>query len=332
MSPEQPFQPRGVLANAHVQSLMTSGPWRRRVVQRRAQRFLRHTQPEVWAANDGTRLLGYRNAPAAQTTSSAPLVILIHGWEGSADSNYLLSAATALDEAGAATFRLNLRDHGESHHLNLGLFHSCLLLEVCDVVGQLAADWRQRHPGASVYLVGFSLGGNFTLRVARDAAQAGVALDHAMAISPVIRPKHVMHALETGPAVYHRYFVNKWRRSLRIKQRLFPHDYDFSEWFQLPRLNQQTAWLIERYTDFACLDDYLEGYSVAGDSLQHLATPTTILTAADDPIIPIRDFETLNASDALALDVQDRGGHCGFISDWSMHSWAERWLIRRLGG
>ncbi|MDR9389913.1 MAG: alpha/beta fold hydrolase [Wenzhouxiangella sp.] len=332
MSLDHTFQPRGVIANTHVQSLMTSGPWRRRVVQRRAKRFLTDTQAEVWAASDGTRLLGYRNEPAQAVASPPPLVILIHGWEGSADSNYLLSAATALDEAGWATFRLNLRDHGESHHLNLGLFHSCLLFEVLDVIGQLAADWRERHPGAQVSLAGFSLGGNFTLRVARDAAQVGLKLDHAMAISPVIRPKHVMHALETGPSIYHRYFVNKWRRSLRTKQALFPRDYDFSEWLQLSRLNQQTAWLIDRYTDYPSVEDYLEGYSVARDNLSNLATPTTILTAADDPIIPIEDFETLEASDALALNVQDKGGHCGFIENWSMDSWAERWLIRGLGG
>ena len=324
------FQPRGLLTNTHVQSLMTSGPWRRHKVQQRAQAYLDNTQAEVWAANDGTRLLGYRNKPTQAQSSPTPLVILIHGWEGSADSNYLLSAANTLDQAGWATFRLNLRDHGESHHLNLGLFHSCLLFEVLDVIAQLAADWRASHPGAKVYLAGFSLGGNFTLRVARDAAKVDLKLDRAMAISPVIRPKHVMQALESGPAIYHRYFVNKWRRSLRQKQHLFPHDYDFSEWFKLARLNQQTAWLIDRYTEYPSLEDYLEGYSVAGDDLKDLATPTTILTAADDPIIPISDFETLEASDALSLDVQDRGGHCGFIESWSMTSWAERWLISKM--
>jgi len=331
MSPKTDFDPQGLIGNPHVQSLMTSGRIRRWRVGVKAKTFLSRTQAEVWRADDGTRLLGYRNEPEGLLADAAkPLVILIHGWEGSANSNYLLSAAHALDKAGLATFRLNLRDHGESHHLNVGLFHSARLFEVMDVVAKLSADWRARHGSdVPVYLVGFSLGGNFTLRVARRAAEVGLALTEAIAISPVIRPIHVMDALEYGHFVYHQYFVTKWRKSLRIKQALFPNDYDFKEWFGLKRLGQQTEWLIGHYTDYPNVTDYLEAYSVAGDYLADLQTPTTILTAKDDPIIPIADFESLPSPNALTVSIHPKGGHCGFIENWQMDSWVERWLIQR---
>ena len=334
MLPEQAFQPQGLIANAHVQSLLTSSPWRKRVVSQRARGYLERSQPEVWRADDGTRLLGYRNRPVTGQASGSgqgqALVILIHGWEGSANSNYLLSAADTLDRAGLATFRLNLRDHGESHHLNVGLFHSCLLFEVLDVVGKIAADWRATHGDVPIYLVGFSLGGNFTLRIARRAAEVDLHLTHAIAISPVIRPIHVMDALENGPFVYHQYFVRKWRRSLKTKQALFPNEYDFAPWFEYKRLSQQTEWLIGHYTDFPSVRDYLEGYSVAGDYLAGMETPTTILTSEDDPIIPASDFAQLPLSDRLQLSIQKKGGHCGFIESWQMDCWVERWLVDRL--
>lgn len=317
--------PRGLLGNAHVQSILTSGPWRRRLVQRKAADYLRRSLREVLVAADGARLLGFRNLSQVQARRHA-LVILLHGWEGSSESNYLLSAAVALDAAGFDTFRLNLRDHGPSHHLNIDLFHSCRLAEVLDVVGQLRQDYRE----GPVFLVGFSLGGNFTLRVARQAPGAGYGLDRAIAVSPVIRPRHVLDALEGGLSVYQTYFVRKWRRSLRIKQALYPDQFNLQDWFRLKTLRAQTEWLVEHYTSFPDLATYLEGYSVADDYLTGLETPTSIITAADDPIIPIDDFRALPVEPALDIEMLASGGHCGFIANWRMEAWIEQRLIREL--
>lgn len=325
MTEDVTFSPRGLLGNAHVQSILTSGPWRRRLVQRRAVDYLKRSRREVLVAADGTRLLGFRNFSLAQARRHA-LVIMVHGWEGSSESNYLLSAAVALDAAGFDTFRLNLRDHGPSHHLNIDLFHSCRLAEVLDAVGQL----RRAYQEGPVFLVGFSLGGNFTLRVARQAPGAGFALDRAIAVSPVIRPRHVLDALEGGLSVYQTYFVRKWRRSLRIKQALYPDQFNLHDWFRLKTLRAQTEWLVEHYTSFPDLAAYLEGYSVADDYLAGLETPTTIITAADDPIIPIDDFRALPVEPALDIEMLPKGGHCGFIANWRMEAWIEQRLIREL--
>lgn len=332
MNPDQPpqageFRPRGWLANTHVQSLLTSGPWRKRQVQRRARAYLARSRPELIRCWDGTRLLGYRARPLqARSEQAPPLVILLHGWEGSADSNYLLSSAVALDEAGFASFRLNFRDHGPTHHLNEGLFHSCRLAEVTDAVAQICAG----HARGPTFLVGFSLGANFTLRIARVAPDYGFKLARAIAVSPVIRPLHVLDALENGLALYQQYFVYKWRRSLKIKQRLFPQAYDLSGCLRLKNLRAQTEWLVEHLTPFPTLHDYLEGYSIAGDYLRGLETPSLIITAADDPIIPVSDLHGLPRIPALELELLEYGGHCGFIDSWRMSSWIEQKLIGEL--
>lgn len=299
---------------------------RRRQVQRRAAGYLERSRQRVLEAADGIRLLGFANRSPSPLAGQRPLVILLHGWEGSSESNYLLSTAVALDEAGFDTFRLNFRDHGDSHHLNRGLFHSCLLDEVLDGVAQVA----ESHDDGAVFLAGFSLGGNFTLRVARRAPDRGINLRQAFAVSPVIRPRHVLDALESGPVIYHYYFVRKWRRSLKIKQALYPDVYRLDDWFRLNKLREQTDWLVRNETEFASLDDYLEGYSVAGDYLTGLSVSTTIVTAADDPIIPVSDFELIPTLSSLTVDVLDRGGHCGFIENWRMESWIEKRLIGEL--
>ncbi len=311
------FRPRGLLSSPHIQSMLASGPLRRRAIRRRAIEYLARSTQRVITAGDGTRLLGFANQ--APNPRRAALVILLHGWEGSVDSNYLLSTAARLDQAGFDTFRLNFRDHGDSHHLNEGLFHSCQLEEVLDAVTVVGREYD-----GPVFLAGFSLGGNFTLRIARQAPSRGLELRRALAVSPVIRPQHVLDAMERNLGLYERYFIHKWRRSLKRKQSLYPERYNLHEWFRLGSIRHQTEWLVERLTDFEDLNAYLEGYSVAGDYLAGLETSTLIITAADDPIIPVSDFETLPRPDALEIEVLDHGGHCGFLANWRLESWIEQ--------
>ena len=77
--------------------------------------------------------------------------------------------------------RNRFRDHGDTHHLNRGLFHSCLLDEAIGAVREFA----RMHPLAPRVLVGFSLGGNFALRVALHGPRAGLQLDGAVAVFDV---------------------------------------------------------------------------------------------------------------------------------------------------
>ena len=59
--------------------------------------------------------------------------------------------------------------------------------------------------------------------------------------------------------------------------------------------------------------------------------PATILTAADDPVIPVADFRALTLAPRTELTIVEHGGHCGFIRDASLRSWAEDFLVERLG-
>ena len=318
-----PFAPSGLLANAHLQSVLTSSPWRKRRVRKRSAGYRERAEREVVSTPGGVHLLGYRNRPKS---GNGALAILLHGWEGSAESNYLLDSAVALDTAGFETFRLNFRDHGDSHHLNEGLFHSCRLEEVLEAVALLA----DAHAGGPVFLVGFSLGGNFALRVARNWPSGVARPKRVVAVSPVIRPKHVLAALADGLPIYEQYFVRKWRRSLRRKQRLYPERYNLESWFRHRNLADQTRHLVDDYTDFPGMDDYLEGYSIAGDYLKGLAVSSLIVTASDDPIIPIADFEALPKPAALTLEIHERGGHCGFLANWRLESWIEQRIVSEL--
>jgi uncharacterized protein len=251
---------------------------------------------------------------------------MLHGWEGDANAMYMLALARRLLARGFEILRLNLRDHGGSQDLNPGLFHSCLLPEITGAVRRA----QQMFSGLPLHLAGFSLGGNFLLRVAADAPQTGLGIASVVAISPVLEPRATLAAIESGPRIYRRYFVRKWADSLRAKQRAWPQLYRFDNLDQFVSLRQMTAELVARHTDFGTLEEYLDGYSITGQRLAGLAVPATIITAMDDPIVPVADLKRIVASANLRARVTPFGGHCGFLNGLGGDTWAEQAVVGHL--
>jgi predicted alpha/beta-fold hydrolase len=272
---------------------------------------------------DGVRLLGHYSP---QRGAGRGLVILLHGWEGSAAASYVLSTGGRLYDAGFDVFRLNFRDHGDTFALNTELFHSCRIDEVVGAIRSITAV----HPAPKTFVVGHSLGGNFALRVAARAPAAGIELTRVVAICPVLRPKSTMRALEEGLWVYREYFLRRWRRSLRAKAACFPDLYDFGDLRRFSTLTATTEFFATRYAGFPDLDSYLQGYAVTGDALAALSVPTRIIAAADDPVIPIEDLADVAMTDALTVDVFPHGGHCAFLESYRLRSWLDRAVLAEL--
>jgi predicted alpha/beta-fold hydrolase len=322
------FRPPRWLRNPHVQSILPGLGARRRAVLARARPLLDASRDLLVDCGDGVRLLGHHAPLPADAPHRGELVLMVHGWEGSAESLYVLSAGQMLRERGYEIFRLNLRDHGPTHHLNAELFHSCRIAEVVGAVKRV----QELFPERALTMIGYSLGGNFTLRVAARAPAAGIRLRQAIAVCPVLDPAHTLAAMERGFPLYRNYFVLKWRRSLLRKQRAWPDLYDADELLQRRDLTGMTEHLIVRYSEFPDLETYLRGYAVVGDALRDLAVPSRILTALDDPIIPSADLARLAAPPALRVQATARGGHCGFLESLDGPSWADRRLVAIVEG
>lgn len=312
--------PRG-LRNPHTQSILNSSAFRKSAVRPRARILLEHEESMIMDAGDGVRLRGQLSR---QPGGGRGLVVLLHGWEGSANSNYLLDTGANLFDAGFDIFRLNFRDHGGTHELNPGLFHSCRLDEVIGALGDM-----QRRLGVSGWkIAGYSLGGNFALRVARHGPAAGLEISQAYAVCPVIDPHSVLNAMEQGPTLYEKYYVQKWSKSVRAKQEAYPERYGaIEEWFSLPGLRARTAYFATRYASFDSLEDYLQGYSIGGERLRQLEVPSVLLTSRDDPVCPVGDLALLSKNDRLQLHVTRHGGHCGYLKNWKLESWADERII-----
>jgi predicted alpha/beta-fold hydrolase len=321
------FRPRRWLRSGHFQTILAGLPPRRPRVERRAVPLLAASEELLLDCGDGVTLQAFHSSQTRRGLDPGrKLAVLLHGWEGSADSTYQLSLASSLFTAGLEVVRLNLRDHGATHHLNRDLFHSCRLPEVVGAVRALAG----KFPGLPMALAGFSLGGNFMLRVAAHTEARHLPLERVIAISPVLDPAVTMLTLERGLSVYHSYFVRKWSRSLAKKQQAWPDLYDFEELLRIRNLREMTRQLVLSHTEYPSMDDYLAGYAITGNRLTTLAAPATVLISLDDPIIETGDLPRLARVPQLQIVTTAHGGHCGFIESLGDTSWIDGQVVKLL--
>ncbi len=308
-----PFQPGLLVRSARLQTILAS-------TRRRVPASLALVDNETEHRITTPKGVALQYFHSQQDTIPCKTVILIHGWEGSVRSAYILSTGETLYQTGYDIIRLHLRDHGDTHALNEKPFRSDRIVEVADAVRMIC----DRVSPAPVALAGFSLGGNFAVRVAREfGTDAPVNFNHAVCICPLLDPIRSTRIID-DIAWLRRYFMQKWFRGLKKKAAAFPDIYDFSEVYRMKNCWEMTEALIRRYSNYPRVEDYFDRYTITGERLSGITVPTTIVTAADDPVIPVSDFHRLKLSDSTRLHIAAHGGHCGFIENWKLESWVNR--------
>jgi len=319
---DESFSPSVFFRNTHIQT--TFGSLHVRAAGK--NEMLEAAEENIVSAGNGVRLLGYHSRQKGK--KPAGMIIIIHGWEGSADSTYMLSTGRFFYRLGYDVFRLNLRDHGNSHYLNEGMFHGALTEEAASAIIEIAG----RQPDIPCYLIGFSLGGNFALRIALKQSITPISnLKKVFSISPAIDPYKATLAIDKGPAVYRRYFMAKWKRSLRQKQKCFPAVYNFDGILHHNKLLPLTEAIMAWYPDFDNYREYFNLYTLTGNALAPLEMPVFIIMAQDDPAVPVEDFYHLPANPYLHVSIQRFGGHCGFIDPFPFGCWYERQIAKLIG-
>ena len=148
MIPEHDFDPPIYLHSATLQSVLASS----RLRTRNAGILNTTACDEILPLDDGVRLMARFSRQANGTGKGT--VILIHGWEGSSESAYIVSLGRYLFVQGFSVVRLNLRDHGGTHHLNPGIFYATMIDEshqavqrIVGMVGDLSGFSGWFFPG-----------------------------------------------------------------------------------------------------------------------------------------------------------------------------------------
>ncbi|MBL8839956.1 MAG: alpha/beta fold hydrolase [Planctomycetes bacterium] len=267
--------------------------------------------------------------PRAAPIATAPLVLLLHGLEGSSRSGYIVSLAQALAAAGCAAVALNFRGcSGEPNRLPRA-YHAGETGDLSFVVATLA----QRFPGRPLGVVGFSLGGNVVLRwLGEQGREAAATVRAAAAVSvPYDLARGADHSMSGAGRPYALRLIAELRAKARAKAALVAGRVDLERTLRARTFREFDEAFTAPLHGFRDADDYYTRGSSA-PWLSGIAVPTLAIHALDDPFLPSAalPLAALRANPAITLALSDRGGHVGFVagSPWSPRFLAEQRLAR----
>jgi predicted alpha/beta-fold hydrolase len=239
-------------------------------------------------------------------------IIVVHGLEGSSDSQYMLGVTEKALAAGMNVIRYNQRNCGGTDALAPVLYHSGLSNDVAAVAREVIA----RDGVSRLALVGFSMGGNIVLKLAGEwGAQAPPQFRAVAVCCPAIDLATSADALhEPSNRIYETYFLWQLRRRLTQKARLFPGHFDTSRLRGIHSLREFDDKVTAYYCGFTGVDDYYDRAS-AVHVVERIAVPALVLHAANDPFVHIT-AETrrkiLSNKNITLVETED-GGHCAFV-------------------
>ena len=273
------------------------------------------TEPEV-------QVLAHVQSPEGPPAGD---ILMVHGLEGSSTSGYLISLAHAALGRGFSAARLNLRGCGGTEHLALTSYHAGQTSDVLAVLRE-----RRTASGQPVFLVGFSLGGNISLKLAgelgedADGLLAGVCavstpIDLAVCAETLGRPRNFL---------YQERFVKRLKERIQRRHLQAPHIYTREH---LPKIrtiidfdNHYTAKLF----GFGDAATYFRTQS-SNQFLERIRVPTLLVQAKDDPLIPfsVYNHPAFSRNSNLRLIAAEHGGHVGFIARHQPRFWVDELLL-----
>lgn len=267
----------------------------------------------------------------------AMTIVVVHGLEGSSDSQYMLGIARDGLASGMNVIRMNQRNCGGMDYFAPTLYNSGLSGDVAAV----ARHFVETEGVSRFALIGFSMGGNLVLKLAGEWGADGPPQFCAVAaVCPAIDLAASADALhEPANRIYEWYFLRQLFRRMRIKAKFFPDNFDVSRLRGIASLRDFDDRVTAYYCGYTGADDYYARAS-ATNVIDRIAVPTVILHAANDPFVRMRPetLERIARNPNISYIESPDGGHCAFVgarNDGDDGRWAEREVVefaRRVQG
>lgn len=319
----RPFRPAAWLPGPHAQTI--------------AGRFLRragvHFERERIELPDGD-FVDLDHVRSSPSTSDAPVVLLMHGLEGSARRGYAVNTYRELARRGVRAFGLNFRSCSGEMNRGPRLYHSGDTADIEHVLRLLATRYPHVRRGA----IGFSLGGNALLKLLGELGDDAQSLVSAAAAVSVPYDLGAGADSLAGTRIG-RFYTSRFTASLVAKAEAKAALLDGTCDIERVRAARSFREFDDAATapihGFTGADDYYTRSS-AVHYLHAIRVPTLLLHAADDPFLPAAHFPFGQVAENPCLEavVTDEGGHVGFIegSPWSPSFWAEETAAEFLAG
>lgn len=298
------FVPFPFLSNRHLMTILPA------LLPRYSERLRRTAQSRLFAVQPRSKILGHCHLQ--EDRHACPTLVVVHGLEGSSNSAYVVGLSDKALAASMNVVRLNMRNCGDTLHLTPTLYNAGLSDDVIAVVTEL----MERDGCQSIFLIGYSLGGNVVLKAAAELGDAAKdLLAGVCAISPSLDLLACVNALQSGfNRLYEQRFLISLKQKVLDKGAIFPGSFDTSK---LPSINSLLAFDDTYTAPDGGYQSALDYYNKASalNMVHRIAIPTLIIAAKDDPIVPFSAFlSPVMNNPNLHFLTPDHGGHGGFLN------------------
>ena len=263
--------------------------------------------------------------------SSSLTLIIVHGLEGSSESQYMMGIARNGLASGMNVVRMNQRNCGGMDHCAPTLYNSGRSADVAAVANNIV----ERDAVSGFVLIGFSMGGNLVLKLAGEWGSDGPREFRGVAaVCPAINLAAGADALhEPANRIYEYYFLLQLFRRFRRKVKLFPDKFDAARLRGVKTLREFDDRVTAYYCDYTGADDYY-ARAAAANVVAKIAVPALVIHAANDPFVRIlpETRKNLLANRNITYIETEDGGHCAFVGERDDDPtfdgrWAEREVV-----
>jgi predicted alpha/beta-fold hydrolase len=321
-----PFLCRPLLRNGHLQTL-AGNFLPRKLALPEPERFLVEVEGPV-SGYGPSYVLCHCHWQPREVRSKRLTLILVHGLEGSSNSQYMIGNTARALAAGFNVVRMNMRSCGGTDEICPTIYHSGRSGDVSAVFRSIMEEQKLE----AIALVGYSMGGNLVLKYAGEvAAEPPPQLKTVVCVSPLMDLAVSYAALhERQNRMYEWHFLRNMIARVRRRMALYPAIYGDAKIDEIRSMRLFDDKIVARYGGFADANDYYE--SVASSHYaERFSAPTLILHSLDDPFIRLlpKTREALVANPNVTFIETQRGGHCAFL-EAAKNGYDGRWAERTL--
>lgn len=283
-------------------------------------------EQRLFRVAEDSQLLGACHWQAGKR-KDVPVIAIVHGLEGSCDSDYVLGIAEKAYQRGFHVVRLNQRNCGGSEKLTPTLYNSAMSEDYQAVLEELAKS----DGFTQIFFVGYSMGGNLVTKMAGEYGNAVPrALRGVCTICPAIDLAASADALEKRENYfYQRWFVQGLMARYARKVALFPQIYSRDGLGKIRSVREFDDAITAPCFGYRDAQEYYEAAG-ARKVVARVRVAMLMITAQDDPFVPYEAFlaALVEENPAIQFVAPQYGGHCGFIS---RHGGTERfWAEARV--
>ncbi len=313
------FQPHPLLRNGHAQTIASA------FVPRRIHLPL--AQKRLFQVDPWSKVLGICHWQG-EKQRHIPVMVIVHGLEGSSDSNYVRGIAEKAYRNGFHVVRMNQRNCGGTETLTPTLYNSGMSGDYRAVLEELI----EKDGFEQIFCAGYSMGGNLVTKMAGELGDSAPSqLRGVCAVNPALDLAACADALERRENVlYQRHFVSGLMRHYWKKARLFPDRYPVDGFGAIRTVRQFDDAITAPQFGYRDAAEYYEAAS-AKRVVHQVRVPGLVITAQDDPFVPYSLFAPLGLGQnpCVRFVAPRYGGHCAFISRFSGNEryWAEQRIV-----